>query len=298
MVMERIRRRIWRGIFPLLLLLPLFSSRAAGWNAYDFYQQYGTGSLVLVGQDLYFCTRAKLQTVPGYTYRTLGFTLSLRTAEGEKRQIQAALGESLKEISAVQRWEGGLPISYSLCCLSYETLAERLKLAYPGENLTAVFAGTGAVTLIADALMVIRLQGEAFGSIKENDRGRVDISGTIYQDPQSIAAAIPWAPGNDFTTHFNIRLTLTVPGLSPDLLVRHISGDTLFSLPRDSVWRQEPAAARLADSLAKGEEGARYTLKLSGEEVKQLKEETARRGYASRELNLGLREMLRKAGLP
>lgn len=280
-----------RNLQLLLLAIALFllypgRAQAVTKDAYRFFQTYSKQTIVAADDNLYFCTRAKLQTVEGYTYHTVGFTIQIRSASGRIQRVQVALGESLKVISTVSRTEDGLPISYRLYELDGESLTRRLKAAYPKENLTPIYASPDPVTLLIDAIMVISLNGTPRGAVTENSKGTVKVTGTVYTDAESIARAVNWAPGNDFTTHFNMLLTLFLERLYPELRVRHISKEYRFTLEGGSRWQSGAAARILKNGLSRTRKTALASWSFSARQISAIRQNLTSQGYASEALNV------------
>ena len=128
-------------------------------------------------------------------------------------------------------------------------LYKRLKLAYPEEMFLWFFQKGRRNTILADAIMTIARAGRPLGSVRENDSGRVDESGLIFRDEASIRAAAPWSAGNDFSSEFNILLTITMENLFPPVFVRTVDLPYLALLPEQSLWKNEKLLRLLEASL-------------------------------------------------
>ncbi len=249
-----------RRILPLLLaLLLLLSSEKGRVPAAEgdpfrdpvvFYECFGANRMVPRGETLYFCTRGKRAAGSEITYRTLGYTVRVKS-ETAVYVTEAAVGESIRLAGDRTRTEEGLPIEYVLYAFDGSMLFKRLKLACPEDDFRWFFQQGRKNTLLADAVMTIARNGRPLGSVRENDAGGLEEEGLLFRDEASIRAAAAWDSSNDFSSEFNILVTMTMESLFPPVLVRTVDRAFLPRLPEQSLWKKGRPYELLEQSLGR-----------------------------------------------
>ena len=254
-----LRRSVIFALLAALLTVPLhfgaFPAHAAvPASAYDFYVKYGANRMVIDGEDFYFCTRGKRASVGSTTkYLTLGYHICLRTAKGSY-ETEAVIGESIRLCSGSAKVEGGTEYLYDLFKFDGDTLYKRLRMAYPEENFLELYRENQNNTLLMDAIMTIVKRDVPQGACWETEDGMTQTSGKIYLTEEAIRGAAAWGRGNDFSSEFNILVSLVMAGSYPPVLIRHIALPYLPLLPEGSIWQSSRLYAPLERSLARPED--------------------------------------------